>query len=95
MARKALKRAQSRAIFTDHRRSFIGQDTLIGAGLEELADPQSAGIARRFFGGERMVGANNLVTIADIGTVAEKQRAVVGHVLEEIIGVCGHHLHML
>ncbi len=41
-----------------------------------------------------MVGADDFVAIADIGTRTEKERAVVGHALKEIIGVAREHLHM-
>ncbi|MNN71672.1 hypothetical protein D3C81_1876300 [compost metagenome] len=42
-----------------------------------------------------MVGADDLVAIADIGAVAEEQRAVAGHALVVPVRVAGHHLHML
>src|ERR1700758_91079 len=36
---EALEHAEPRTIFADHRTRFIGQHFLIGAGLQELADP--------------------------------------------------------
>ena len=43
----------------------------------------------------RVVGANDLVTIRNIGPRAEEQRAIAGHVFKEPIVTVGHHLHML
>src|SRR5688572_798127 len=47
MPGEALQHAQSRAILADHCSRLIGQDTLIGHGLEELAHPKSARVAGR------------------------------------------------
>src|SRR5580704_11856835 len=47
---KAFEHAQPRAIFADHGAGLVGENFLIGAGFEELADPQPAGIARRLLG---------------------------------------------
>ena len=35
-------------------------DLLVGDGLEVLADPEAAGVARRAAGGQHMVGADTL-----------------------------------
>jgi hypothetical protein len=45
VAGEAFQRAQPRAVFADHRGGLVGQHLLVGAGLEELADPQAAGVA--------------------------------------------------
>src|SRR5690606_37369985 len=48
VADKTFEHRKARSIFPDHGRGRIAGDGLPGAGLEELADPQTAGIARRF-----------------------------------------------
>src|SRR5262249_2879809 len=83
--REAFEDAQPRAIFADPRRGLVGEHLLIGAGLEELADPQAAGIARRLPGRQRVVGADHLVAIGDVGARPQEQRAVVLHVGEEVV----------
>src|SRR5215475_10573510 len=85
--REAFEDTQPRAVFADLRRSLVGEHLLIGAGLEELADPQPAGVARRLPGRQRMIGADHLVTIGDVGARPQEQRPVVLHVGEEIVGV--------
>ena len=42
-----------------------------------------------------MIGADHLVTIGDVGAGTQEQRAVVLHVLQKVIGVARHHLHVL
>ena len=42
-----------------------------------------------------MVGADHLVAKAHVGARPQKQRAIVGHAIQEVIRVTGHHLHML
>src|SRR3954453_1594409 len=66
VAPEALDRAEAAAIFADHRARLRGFYLLIGAGLQELADPQPAGIAGRTLGRQRMVGAYHLVAVGDI-----------------------------
>src|SRR3546814_6093965 len=44
---------------------------------------------------QRVVGADDLVAIADIGARPQEQRAVIGHMGQEVIGIAGHHLDML
>ncbi len=39
-----------------------------------------------------MVRADDLVAVGHVGLGPEEQRAVVGHVVEEVIRVLGHHL---
>jgi hypothetical protein len=41
-----------------------------------------------------MVGANHLVAVGYICARANKQCAVIGHVLQEIVIIGGHDLHM-
>src|SRR5713101_1870673 len=67
VAPEALDRAESAAIFPDHRACLGGLHLLIGAGLQELADPQPAGIAGGPLGRQRVVGADHLVAIGDVG----------------------------
>src|SRR4051812_43797591 len=40
VGREAFENAQPRAIFADHRTGLVGHYLLIGAGLEEFADPE-------------------------------------------------------
>src|SRR5215470_2709900 len=44
VAGKSLEHAQARAVFADHSRGLVGQDALIGHGLEEFSDPEAAGV---------------------------------------------------
>ena len=55
MAEKALQHAEPRAVFADHGAGLVGEHLLVGAGLEELADPQAAGVARGLPGRQRVV----------------------------------------
>ena len=48
----------------DAARALLGQP-LVGAGLEELADPEPAGVARGAQGREDVVGADRLVAVGD------------------------------
>src|SRR5205823_3273405 len=77
VAPEALDRAEPAAIFADRRARLRGLHFLIGAGLQELADPQAASVARRALGRQRVVGADHLVPIGDVGLGPEKQRAVI------------------
>src|SRR5215831_17309658 len=67
MTEEAFEHAQARAVFADHGARVVGQYLLERAGLEELADPQPAGVARRLLGRQRVVGADHLVAVGDIG----------------------------
>src|SRR5665213_2105680 len=70
MGDEAFQNAKPRAVFADHGGSLIGQHLLIGARLEKLADPEPAGEARVLLGRQRVVGADHLVAIGDIGAGA-------------------------
>src|SRR6185312_12412653 len=83
---KAFQHAEPRADFADLGARLVGQHLLIGAGLDELADPQPAGEARVLLGRQRVVGADHLVAVGDIGAWPEKQRAIIFHVGEEVVG---------
>nr|GFC74681.1 hypothetical protein [Tanacetum cinerariifolium] len=95
MPGEAFQGAQARAVLTDHRGGFVGGDLLIGAGLDEFADPQTAGVSRRFLGRQGVVGTDHLVAERDVGARPQEQRAEVAHVFEEEVRVLGHDLHML
>src|ERR1700738_4227288 len=77
VAPEAFDGAEAAAVFADHGARLGGLDLLVGAGLEELADPEAAGVARRRLGRQRVVGADHLVAIGDVGLRAEKERAVI------------------
>src|SRR5690606_28090426 len=81
VAGKALKHAQSRAVFAYHCGGCVRGDTLICAGLHELADPKAAGVTRRLPGRQRVIGADHLVAKSDVGARAEEQRTIVAQVL--------------
>src|SRR3954451_8273371 len=66
MSGEVLYRAQSGTIFADHR-GRLRRDLLIRHSLEELPDPQTAGVARRPFRRQRVIRADHLVAIRDIG----------------------------
>src|SRR5437588_802502 len=72
VAPEALDRTEPATIFADHRARLGRLHLLIGAGLEELADPEPTGIAGSALGRQRMVGADHLVAIGDVGLGAEK-----------------------
>src|SRR5215217_2833644 len=95
MADKALEHREARAIFADHRRGFVGRDGLPRTGLHEFPHPQATRIARRLHRGESVIGADDLITIGNIGAWPEKQRAIIGDVVAEPHVAVGHHLHML
>ena len=95
MAGEVLDGAQTAAVLADQGgRCRIG-DPLVGHGLDELPDPEAAGVASSTLGGEGVVGADDLVAVTDVGHGPEEQRAVVDHVREEEVVVVGHHLHVL
>ena len=95
VAGETFEHAQPRAIGADHRRGLVGQHLLIRHRLHEFADPQAAGVARGESRRQRVVGADHLVAVGDVGARPEEQRAVVLHVLEEIVRIARHHLHVL
>src|SRR5262245_59861559 len=64
---EALEHAQPRAVLADARRGFVGENLLVGAGLEEFSHPQPAGIARGLFGRQRVVGPDHIVAVGDVG----------------------------
>src|ERR1019366_10765272 len=71
MAGEVLESAEARTVFADQCRGLIGEHALIGAGLDKLADPQSAGVARGFHGGQRVVGADHFIPVRNVGAVAQ------------------------
>ena len=93
MPGKAFEGAQPRAIFADLHRRFFG-NALVGAGLDELAHPQTAGIARGPAGRQGVVGADHLVAVRNVGFRPQEQGPVVAHVVQEILRVAGHDLHV-
>src|ERR1700733_11280979 len=94
MRDETFEHAQPRVVFADHGARRVGEHFLVGAGLQEFSDPQSSGIARRLLGRQRVIRADHLVAIGDIGARPKEQRAVILHVVEEIIRIARHHLHV-
>lgn len=83
VAGKTLQRIEAAAIFADQCRSLVGGATPVSRGLQELAHPQTAHIARRPLRGQGVVGADQLCTEADTGAAGQEQCPVVGHDPEE------------
>ena len=81
MADEAFQHAQPRAVLADHCRGLIGHHLLITVCFQKLANPQPTSVAPCLFRRQRVVGADHLVAIRDIGARAKEQRAVAGHVL--------------
>src|SRR5215204_4752803 len=77
VAPEALDGAETAAVFADQRARLGGLHFLVGAGLEELADPQAAGVTGGTLGRQRVVGADHLVAVGDVGFRADEQRAVI------------------
>src|ERR1700732_4594889 len=77
VAPEALDGAEAAAVFADHGARLGGLDLLVGAGLEELADPEAAGVARGALGRQGVVGADHLVPVRDVSLWAEKEGAVI------------------
>ena len=57
VAPELLDGAEARAVVADHHAGFRGA-LLVGDGLEELADPEPAGVARGALGRQGVVGAD-------------------------------------
>src|SRR5258708_33578586 len=91
---EALEHAQPRAILPDHRRRRIGQHPLIRAGLKKLPHPEAARVARRFESRQSMIRADDLVAKGHISAGPKEQRAVVGHIVQEIVRIRAHDLHV-
>src|SRR5690242_10651905 len=66
VAPEALDGAEARAVLADLHRRFR-RDLLVGAGLQEFADPEAAGVARGAERRQGVVGADHLVAIGDVG----------------------------
>ena len=62
-----------------------GRHPLVGAGLEELAHPHAAGVARRAAGRQDVVRADRLVAVGDGRLLADEERAVVGQAVEVVV----------
>src|SRR5207253_1850478 len=95
VAPEALDGTEAAAIFADDRARLRGPDLLVGAGLQELADPETAGVARRPLGRQRVVGADHLVAIGDVGLGPEEEGAVVFQALEILARLWRQHVDML
>src|SRR6516164_7373480 len=87
MGVEAFEDAQPRAIFADQGGGLVGEDFLIGAGLEELSHPQAAGVARGLLGRQRVVSYYLIVTVVIVGGGKDKQRAVVLLIVDYVIRV--------
>ncbi len=71
MARETLKLAQARAVFAYSSRR-LRCHTLVGTGLDELADPEAARVTGRQLGRQGVIRADHFVAIGDIGFGPEK-----------------------
>jgi len=80
MARETLKLTESRAVFAYRSRCFRCY-TLVGAGFDELANPEAARVPGRKFGWQGVIRADHFVTIGDIGFGPKKQRTENGSVI--------------
>src|SRR5258708_33306414 len=90
-----LFRSQPAAVFADHRARLGRLDLLIGAGLEEFPDPEAAGVTRRALGRQRMVGADHLVAVGDVGLGAKEEGAVILQAVEIAARLPAQHLDAL
>src|SRR5947207_7813920 len=95
MRDEAFQHAQPRTRLADGRACLVGQHFLIGAGLQKLPHPQPTGITRRLLGRQRVIGADHLISVGNIGARAEEQGAVIFHGVEKVIRIARHHLHVL
>src|SRR5258707_273379 len=71
VGREVFDGAQPRAVIAHQGRRFVGQHALVSARLDEFAHPQSTGVARRFHGGQRVVGADDLVAVGHVGAMPQ------------------------
>src|SRR5262245_18980885 len=78
-----------------HAPARAPREALVGDGLDELARPEAAGVARGAPGGQDVVRADGLVGIGDGRILADEQRAVVAEASEEPVVVRRLHLEML
>src|SRR5258708_4261477 len=67
---EVLDRAEPGTVFADHR-GRLGRHLLIRHGLEEFPDPQTTSIPRGPLRRQRVIGADHLVAISDIGFLAK------------------------
>src|SRR4051795_8118791 len=67
MAPEAFDRAEPAAIFADHRARLRSLYFLVGAGFQELADPEPSSVAGRALGRQRVIGADHLVAVGHVG----------------------------
>ena len=94
MTREPFKNAQARAVLADKYGRFVSEDSLIGTSLQELAHPQAAREACSTGCRQRVVRADNLVSIGNVRAGAEEKRTVVAKTLQEEVRVARHHLHV-
>src|SRR5712672_657187 len=95
VAPEAFDRAQPAAILPDHRARLRCLHFLVGARLEELADPEPARITGRALCRQGVVGADDLVTVRYVGFGAEKQRTVILQPLQVAPRLAAQHFDML
>src|SRR5207237_10117532 len=81
--------------FADHRRGLVADHLLICTGLDELANPEATRVARRLARWQRMIRADHLIAVRDVGARAKKQRTIVLHVSKEIVRIASHDLVVL
>src|ERR1700738_2536995 len=62
VADEALERTESRAVLADFSGRLVGHDLLVGTGLEELPDPQAAGVTGSLSSGQSVVRTDHFVS---------------------------------
>src|ERR1700722_5374969 len=60
----------------------LRRHALVSACLQKLADPYAAGVTRRSAGRQNVIGANRFVAISHGSLFANKQRTIIGEVVE-------------
>src|SRR5579863_6783936 len=73
MAGEAFHDAKPRAGLANGSRGLVGENALVGAGLEKLADPEAARIAGRALRRQRVIGADHLVAVGDRGARTDEK----------------------
>src|SRR5271168_4899277 len=82
MPGEVFDRAQAGTVFANHR-GGLGTDLLICYRFKKFAHPKTTRVTSGLLCRQRMVRSNHFVAVCDIGFLAQEQRAVVGHPIQE------------